>query len=90
MYRVLQCVTRTALLRFHTPRRPLQVQFTERAESFDSHASVAAMEQSIHTAVALVQKLYDMNSQLSFDSNYLSRMARERQTRWEDDAMVTK
>jgi len=67
------------------------VQFMERAERFDSYGSVATMEQSIQSAVTLVHKLFEMNSQLATDTTYLSRMARERAPRWDgEEAMVTK
>jgi len=66
------------------------VHFTERAERHDSDAAVAAMEGKIQGAVAIAQKLLRLNSQLATDNNYVSRMLRERQPRWEDEAMSTK
>lgn len=48
------------------------------------------MEQSISRAIALAQKLHDMNIQLATDQNYLSRvMNQERQNpRWDDDSSM--
>jgi len=66
------------------------VHFTERAERFDTGAAVAAMEAKIAGAVAVAQKLLELNAQLATDSNYVSRILRDRQPRWEDEAMATK
>mmetsp|Transcript_54451 Transcript_54451/g.125461 ORF Transcript_54451/g.125461 Transcript_54451/m.125461 type:complete len:436 (-) Transcript_54451:514-1821(-) len=61
------------------------VQFTEQPEHFDSISSASEMEGKINAAITLTQKLHEMNAQLVVDQNYVSRMARERQTRWGDD-----
>lgn len=67
------------------------VQFNERQERFDSPGAAAVMEQNIDRAIALAQKLHETNIQLATDSNYLSRIAsQERQSRWEDDAVMAK
>jgi len=65
------------------------VQFTQWDERFDSLSAVTSMETKITQAIALAQKLFEMNSQLAVDPNYLARAARERQARWDDEAMDT-
>uniref|UniRef100_A0A7S0L4U1 COP9 signalosome complex subunit 3 n=1 Tax=Coccolithus braarudii TaxID=221442 RepID=A0A7S0L4U1_9EUKA len=65
------------------------VHFTELPERFDTAATAVDMEAKIGAVIGLTEKLHEMNSQLVVDSNYISRMARERQPRgWnEDEAM---
>jgi len=64
------------------------VHFSESADAFDSPSAVAAMEASINGAIGVATKLQAMHAQLCTDSQYLSRVMRERvQSRWEDDGM---
>jgi len=64
------------------------VHFSESADAFDSPGAVAAMEASISGAIGVATKLQAMHAQLCTDSQYLSRVMRERvQSRWEDDGM---
>jgi len=67
------------------------VRFNEWEERFDSQSTVNGMEQSIGRAIALAQKLQEMNLQLAVDHNYLSRVSSQDRShsRWEDDVNTT-
>lgn len=67
------------------------VRFHEWEERFDSQSTVNGMEQSIGRAIALAQKLQEMNLQLAVDHNYLSRVSSQDRShsRWEDDVNTT-
>ena len=67
------------------------VHFTEKLEQFDSNAAAALLEEKICGAIGLAKKLHELHAQLSSDANYLSRVAsQEKQSRWDDDAMLSK
>jgi len=77
------------------------VHFMERAEKYDTQATLLALERAMNQAVELASKLYEVHDSLAVDQNYLARVAQFSRgggggsaggvaAGWEDDAMLSK
>ena len=78
----------------------------ERAEKYDTQATLLALERAMNQAVELAGKLYEVHDSLAVDQNYLARVAQFSRgggggggggagaggvaAGWEDDAMLSK
>ena len=67
------------------------VHFNERAEQYDSKATLLQMEGAMDHVIGLATKLHELLGSLAVDQNYLSRVAaQEGQPQWEEEAMLSK